>query len=155
MIHIRYMNDTKITEIGSVSRARYTLLSPHQRAQSRDFVSSVYRHVSRTHLLPVDTPSIHVRYTHDTERYKLWGKATTIHMGKETGYSTCIGILHPYISRFKLEGESRFRKNFARNFDEIRVKISKVNERNLGTVRTKVTPRPSLQTPVHNFFYCD
>ena len=34
------------------------------------------------------------------------------------------------------------RKDFARNFDEIWVKMSEINERNLGTVRTKLLPEP-------------
>jgi hypothetical protein len=52
-------------------------------------------------------------------------------------------VISPIFSHFKLEGESRFRKDFARNFDEIWVKIREINERNLGTVPTKVRPGPT------------
>jgi hypothetical protein len=84
-IHIRYMNDTKITEIGSVSRARYSA-QPPPNDQSRDFVSieCVSKCIEHAFARWIH-PWIHVRYGYDTQsiRYDTsYGEKPLRYMGK-------------------------------------------------------------------------
>ena len=87
LIHIRYVNDTKTPKL-ALYQELDTVLTPHQ---SCDFVSSVYRSVSNTHLLDgyirgytFDTATIHNRYVtiqvmgkmhHDT-----WGNGVGVRL---------------------------------------------------------------------------
>ena len=61
-IHTRYMNDTKITEIGSVSRARYTAQHPPKQRFCIECVSKCIEHAFARWI----QLWIHVRYGYDT-----------------------------------------------------------------------------------------
>ena len=80
-IHTRYMNDTKITEIGSVSRARYTAQPPPKPRFCIDCVSKCIEHAFARWI----QLWIHVRYGYDTRsiRYDTsYGENAPRYMGK-------------------------------------------------------------------------
>ena len=81
-IHTRYMNDTKITEIGSVSRARYTAQPPPKPRFCIDCVSKCIEHAFARWI----QLWIHVRYGYDTRsiRYDTsYGENAPRYMGKK------------------------------------------------------------------------
>ena len=81
-IHTRYMNDTKITEIGSVSRARYTAQLPPKPRFCIDCVSKCIEHAFARWI----QLWIHVRYGYDTRsiRYDTsYGENAPRYMGKK------------------------------------------------------------------------
>ena len=61
-IHTRYMNDTKLTKIGSVSRARYTAQHPPKQRFCIECVSKCIEHAFARWI----QLWIHVRYGYDT-----------------------------------------------------------------------------------------
>ena len=89
LIHIQYMNDTKITEIGSVrvSRARYSAQPP---PKPRFRIECVSKCIKQSYARWIHS-WIHVRYLHDTQsirydtsygenppRYIAWGNGVGV-----------------------------------------------------------------------------